>query len=648
MGSLPNLHELGKESTCGAFKPTTALGHLCGGQGGYVLSEHERNKILHRHNKVGKTRSYGCEPNRIIVDDTTLEHMAGYSPISNRSVRQFHQIRRKDSLSSSIGATSVRRLLAVVRNGPSHRQRAHRTSEPSKHALIVNVVLLCVSHLTITATYLPYLALQSSLSVWSMPDHLVPLDINVGSLFLGLSHVLASLVCLVTLPVNQRFGGNIILAVSYLLLTVHFIINLHPVLYLMIPSSIIFGVALGLMVNAQVTCLMTIAIKLSNVYRMVDEDEEMKNIRYTCLIRRTARAFRGAHDFGLIFGSIASTLIISWTIGNTNLSTDVLTNTTELICLQTSFVNTTSNCTTTLIEQVSPTYDYTSFLDAIFDTVEGTRLCGSQSCPSKYPLNFNDSLPGQYYSVLPVGSTQALTGFYAFLSAAATALIVVGMDTLNLYAHQEGSDKPQLMASLRCVREIFRDARMKLLAPMMFFIGLEQAFIYSDFGKSYVVCTLGIHRLNLVYLAMGSLQSIAACTLSMLLRSIRRYYIVGVGFTFHSCLMLVLVLWKPIEDDPALFFVISAAWGVCNAIWEMLGFTLLTCQYATDRWEAAFAVTSFYRLLGIGVAFLFHGYLCNYVKVYGLTFFMLAAVVTFTYLDIRLENIKKLKNISRL
>lgn len=69
MGSLPNLHELGKENAPTSFKPQAAIG----GQGGYVLSEHERNKILHRHNKVGKTRSYGCEPNKIIIDDATLE-----------------------------------------------------------------------------------------------------------------------------------------------------------------------------------------------------------------------------------------------------------------------------------------------------------------------------------------------------------------------------------------------------------------------------------------------------------------------------------------------------------------------------------------------------------------------------------------------
>jgi hypothetical protein len=49
--------------------------------------------------------------------------------------------------------------------------------------------------------------------------------------------------------------------------------------------------------------------------------------------------------------------------------------------------------------------------------------------------------------------------------------------------------------------------------------------------------------------------------------------VLAVGFTFHACLLMVLILWKPIEDDPALFYVISAAWGVCNAIWEMLNFS---------------------------------------------------------------------------
>lgn len=43
---------------------------------------------------------------------------------------------------------------------------------------------------------------------------------------------------------------------------------------------------------------------------------------------------------------------------------------------------------------------------------------------------------------------------------------------------------------------------------------------------------------------------------------------------------MVQTVWKPIGDDPALFYVISAAWGVCNAIWEMLNFS--NCNRATN------------------------------------------------------------------
>jgi hypothetical protein len=49
--------------------------------------------------------------------------------------------------------------------------------------------------------------------------------------------------------------------------------------------------------------------------------------------------------------------------------------------------------------------------------------------------------------------------------------------------------------------------------------------------------------------------------------------VAAVGFAFHTCLLLVLLLWKPSGDDPALFYVIAAAWGVCNAIWETLNFS---------------------------------------------------------------------------
>lgn len=43
----------------------------------------------------------------------------------------------------------------------------------------------------------------------------------------------------------------------------------------------------------------------------------------------------------------------------------------------------------------------------------------------------------------------------------------------------------------------------------------------------YVMCSLGVTNINLVFLSMGLLQSLAAFTLSMLLRTIQRYIVIG-------------------------------------------------------------------------------------------------------------------------
>lgn len=74
---------------------------------------------------------------------------------------------------------------------------------------------------------------------------------------------------------------------------------------------------------------------------------------------------------------------------------------------------------------------------------------------------------------------------------------------------------------------------------------------------------------------------------------------------------------------------------------------LLTGLYA-DNWEAAFANSFFYRFIGFSVTFAFHGLVCNFVKLYFLAFFMVFAAALLAFLEVKLENTKKVKNISRL
>nr|XP_023014873.1 UNC93-like protein [Leptinotarsa decemlineata] len=547
MGSLPNLHELGKpEGEDQGYRPGPALGHLCGGCNG-ALSNAEKSKILHRysgHNKITKARSNPHDSNKIVYDDAMVEHMAAYSPVSTRSRCNLHLQggpRRRDSMNSSIGATSVRRLLAVVR-GPGNGGQSGRNGSPiyTKRVLLANLVVICISHLLSSAAYLPFLALQTSVSVWHRPSSDVMPDITTGSLLLSGSYAVAAIFSLVAPCILRRVSPSVVIAISHGAMIIFYLSHLYPVLYVTIPACLLLGVLQGLMSCAHISFLMILSHRITGLFH--EEEEEARQARRTCIVRRVARAFQSAHDFGMILGSVLSAILITYTV---NLRSEIK-----------------------------------AFDNATIVTDD--------------PLERGESL-----------------------------------------------------AALRAVRESFRDKRLQMAAPLAVFIGIEQAFMYADFSKSYVVCTLGIHRLNLVFLSMGLLQSIAACTLSMLLRTIRRYYVVAVGFAFHICLLMVLVLWNPTEDDPALFYVISASWGVCNAIWEMLCFTLLTGQYS-DNWEPAFANVSFFKFCGLAISFLMHQLLCNVWKLYSLAFVMLIAVIASAWLEVRLEHIRKIKNITRL
>lgn len=408
--------------------------------------------------------------------------MAAYSPISNRSSRNLaHSIRRRDSLNSSIGATSVRRLIAVVRNTNSKCGPVY-----SRRTLIRNLMLLSVTHFLITAGFLPFLALQGSVSVWNIPlkSHLIIMNINVGSLMLCLLYLIASASTLIGPSFVQKLGTNFTFLLCYCTYCLFYGAHLYPTIYVLIPIYLILGITLGPLTMARINFLMTISTKLSYVFS--EEDEDTKYLRRTTVIRRVARTFQAAQDFGLIFGSILSAVLITYTINinsnhNNNHSNNNGNNTVKALCN-----NCTDNCETKqLFVDCNSTslYDYNAFLDDIFDVDEfGDRLCGSQACPMTYPLTFNVT-DDNYYQVLPETTAAILTSVYMFLSFVALLISTIGFDKIRMYVHQDPLERSEGLAALRAVKESFKDPKLQLSAPLALFIGVEQAFMYADFSK---------------------------------------------------------------------------------------------------------------------------------------------------------------------
>ncbi|XP_049942869.1 UNC93-like protein [Schistocerca serialis cubense] len=179
-----------------------------------------------------------------------------------------------------------------------------------------------------------------------------------------------------------------------------------------------------------------------------------------------------------------------------------------------------------------------------------------------------------------------------------------------------------------------RVARAFAAPPLALFVGLGQAFMMADFSRWYVACVLSLPSVSLCFVALGALRCVASLTLNLVLPHICRLLAVGVGAAFHSCLLLVLVLWQPSSDDSALFFVIAAAWGVCDSIWETLALTSgLTSQ--GDAWPEWLARWDMFRCLGLALAFVLHPLLCVQVKLYILAATLVLGVPPYAWLEIQ-------------
>lgn len=404
--------------------------------------------------------------------------MAAYSPISShRSTRNLPSIKRRDSMNSSIGATSVRRLIAVVRNTSSRSGPVY-----SRRVLIRNLLVLCLSHILIISTFLPFLALQSSVSVWSLPlgNEIVPITINVGSLLLASLYLLAAISSILSPSLIQKYGTNIVLLVSYGVFTIFYSAHLYPILYVLVPIYILLGIVLGPLSLARVSLLMTLSTKLSYVF--TEEDEESKTLRRICIIRRVARAFKAAHDFGYILGSILTTLLITYTV---NITTNVITN--NCTAISSTCNNNNNNSNGSVANYTTDDY-YSAFLDDIFDVDEsGDRLCGSHACPTSFVFTINGTQDENYYRILPKTTTTLLAGIYVGCCVLGFGVAAVGLNKIRMFVYQDPLERPEGLAALRTVRDSFKDVRLRLAAPLAVFIGLEQAFMYADFSKVSLV-----------------------------------------------------------------------------------------------------------------------------------------------------------------
>jgi len=86
--------------------------------------------------------------------------------------------------------------------------------------------------------------------------------------------------------------------------------------------------------------------------------------------------------------------------------------------------------------------------------------------------------------------------------------------------------------------------------------------------QSYVSCTVGIQYIGYCMITLGVANAVCSCLIGCAQRHVHREALVAIGCVLHAALIIFLLVWIPDRHLLPVFFVLSALWGFCEAIWQ--------------------------------------------------------------------------------
>ncbi|KAG8444321.1 hypothetical protein GDO86_009489 [Hymenochirus boettgeri] len=235
-------------------------------------------------------------------------------------------------------------------------------------------------------------------------------------------------------------------------------------------------------------------------------------------------------------------------------------------------------------------------------------FCGAGDCP--VVLESQNVTVGQPSKTV----LYILLGSYTGCGLLAVVLIILFLDQTHV-EKQKTKNESLCCLNLLASFNHLRDKRQCLLIPLTMFSGFEQGFITSDFTKSYVTCILGLKYVGFVIICFGVSNSICAVLFGKITQYTGRIPLFLLGAAINVGCIIGFLIWKPQTGNFAVFFIMSALWGIADAVWQTLLSSLYGILFEKNK-EAAFANFSLWESLGFAIAFGYSSFICVYIKLY--------------------------------
>ena len=92
--------------------------------------------------------------------------------------------------------------------------------------------------------------------------------------------------------------------------------------------------------------------------------------------------------------------------------------------------------------------------------------------------------------------------------------------------------------------------------------------ILCTYFQAYVTCTIGEEYIGYSMIVLGVANVMSAILVAVCANIVPREVVFGIGGILHMGLMIGLLIWIPDQKQLIVFFIMSASWGVCDAVWQ--------------------------------------------------------------------------------
>ncbi|XP_043230217.1 UNC93-like protein isoform X2 [Amphibalanus amphitrite] len=276
---------------------------------------------------------------------------------------------------------------------------------------------------------------------------------------------------------------------------------------------------------------------------------------------------------------------------------------------------------------------------------ESLSICGINYCPGAESAggsavnNTNLERPDEV-------RIYTLAGIFLGLAVLSSVLISILVDSLDRYGEKERTNNQGEKSPLQLLLATFVHLKKPyqiLIVPLTLWSGFEQGFITADFTKAYVSCAWGIHRVGLVMITYGVCDAICSFSFGFVIKRIGRVPIFVFGALINYGVIIAFIHWMPRPDESHVFFLLAAAWGIADAVWQ----TQINAFYGVifpHTSEAAFSNYRLWESLGFAISFIYSDMLCVDVKIYILLVVLTLGMIG--YLTIEVLERKRCKTLS--